>query len=88
MDPDVGKWVQMCRGRVFDVCEDSVAVMGPDTIINFVAQAMPATKDVEEFRLHRIHAAGADARMHSLIYIVLRDLALKASAIASDRNVV
>ena len=85
MDPDVGKWVQMCRGHVFDVCEDSVAVMGLVTIINLLAQAMPATK---EFRLHRIHTAGADARMHSLIYIVLRDLALKASAIASDRNVV
>ena len=87
MDPDVGKWVQMCRGRVFDVCEDSVAVMGLDTIISLLAPTMPATKDVEEFRLHRVHTAGADARMHSLIYIVLRDLALKASAMASDRNV-
>ena len=77
-----------CAEAAFLMCEDSVAVMGLDTIINLLAQAMPATKDVEEFRLHRIHTAGAGARMHSLIFIVLRDLALKASAIASDRNVV
>ena len=88
MDPDVGKWVQMCRGRVFDVCEGSVAVMGLETIINLLAQAMPATKQVEEFRLHRVHTAGADARMHCLIYIVLRDLALKATSMTFERTTV
>ena len=34
MDPDVGMWIQMCRGRVLDVNEDSVSVMGLQAIIN------------------------------------------------------
>ena len=78
MDPDVGKWIQMCRGRVFDVTQDSVNVMGLADTLRLLAPAFPATTDVEEFRANKIHTAGADARMHCLIYVVLRELCAKA----------
>ena len=83
MDPDVGMWIQMCRGRVLDVNEDSVSVMGLQAIINLLAPVLPATKEVEEFRALNIHTAGADAKMHCLIYLVLREMADKASTSAS-----
>ena len=83
MDPDVGMWIQMCRGRVLDVNEDSVSVMGLQAIINLLAPVLPATKEVEEFRALNIHTAGADAKMHCLIYLVLREMADKASKSAS-----
>ena len=83
MDPDVGMWIQLCRGRVLDVNEDSVSVMGLHAIFNFLAPVLPATKEVEEFRALNIHTAGADAKMHCLIYLVLREMADKASASAS-----
>ena len=78
MDPDVGRWIQMCRGRVFDVTQDSVNVMGLADTLRLLAPAFPATTDVEEFRASKIHTAGADARMHCLIYVVLRELCAKA----------
>ena len=78
MDPDIGKWIQMCRGRVFDAYVDSVSVLGLDKTLNLLAPALPVTKDVEEFRASKIHTAGADARMHCLIYVVLRELCAKA----------
>ena len=78
MDPDIGKWIQMCRGRAFDAYVDSVSVLGLDKTLNLLAPALPVTKDVEEFRASKIHTAGADARMHCLIYVVLRELCAKA----------
>ena len=84
MDPDVGKWIQMSRGRVFDIHEESVGVMGLDKTIHLLAPVLPVTTEVENFRANKIHTAGADARLHCLIYIVLRELCEKATAKASE----
>ena len=81
MDPDVGMWIQMCRGRVLDVNENSMSVMGLQAIIHLLAPALPTTKEVEEFRAFTIHTAGADAKMHCLIYLVLREIANEPSAV-------
>ena len=67
----------------FDVNEDSVPVMGLQAIINLLASVLPTTKEFEEFRTLKVHTAGADAKMHCLIYLVLRDMASKASAVTS-----
>ena len=79
MDPDVSKWIQMCRGREYDVTQNSHNIMGLTQTVNLLAPAFPAGNDVNEFRANKIHTAGADARMHCLIYIVLRELAAKTT---------
>ena len=79
MDPDVGKWIQVCRGRVYDETQDSRNIMGLAQTLNLLAPAFPTGNDVKEFRASKIHTAGTDARMHALIYIVLRELSTKAN---------
>ena len=83
MDPEVGMWIQMCCGRVLDVNEESVSVTGLQAIINLLAPVLPTTNEVEESRALNIHTAGADAKMHCLIYLVLREMANKASAVTN-----
>ena len=79
MDPEVGKWIQMCRGREYDVTQNSHNIMGLTQTVNLLAPFFPAGTDVNEFRSNKIHTAGADARMHCLIYIVLRELSAKTT---------
>ena len=83
MDPDIGKWIQMCRGRVRDASQDSNAVMSLTNIINDMATMLPMN-EVQEFRKNKIHTAGEDAHMHCLIYTALRKLSASAEVPASD----
>ena len=83
MDPDVGKWIQTCRGRVFDLDGNSNAVMSLSTIVNLMAPMMP-TNEVQEFRKNTLHAAGEDAHMHCLIFTALRKLSVSVEAPAYD----
>ena len=83
MDPEVGMWIQMCYGRVLDVNEESVSVTGLQAIINLLAPVLPTTNEVEESRALNIHTTGSDAKMHCLVYLVLREIANKASAVTN-----
>ena len=53
--------------------------MGLAQTLNLLAPTFPTGNDVKEFRASKIHTAGTDARMHALIYIVLRELSMKAN---------
>ena len=79
MDPDVGKWIQVCRGRVYDETQDRRNIMGLAQTLNLLAPAFPTGNDVKEFRASKIQTAGTDAQMHALNYIVLRELSTKAT---------
>ena len=71
MDPDVGAWAQRCMGRDVSPDERSAPMMSLKAAVNLL---LPKSELVEGLQKHH-HTAGADARLHLLLYIALRSLA-------------
>ena len=70
MDPDVCKWAQACKGRIFEPHESN-NVLSLKQLLDLL---LPANTDVQGIK-ERLHTAGADAEAHRLVYIALRNLA-------------
>ena len=70
MDPGVCKWVQICKGRIFEPHENN-NVLSLEKLLDLL---LPTNKDVQGIK-RKLHTAGADAQAHRLIYIALRNLA-------------
>ena len=84
MDPAIGKWIQRCCGRIFDVHENSMAVMSLERTIDLLSPSLPVCEAVQNFRANRLHTAGSDAQLHCLIYKALRDIATKGLDLAAQ----
>ena len=84
MDPAIGKWIQCCCGRIFDVHENSMAVMSLERTIDLLSPSLPVCEAVQNFRANRLHTAGSDAQLHCLIYKALRDIATKGLDLAAQ----
>ena len=70
MDPGVCKWVQICKGRIFEPHENN-NVLSLEKLLDLL---FPTNKDVQGIK-RKMHTAGADAQAHRLVYIALRNLA-------------
>ena len=71
MDPDVGAWVQRCRGRDVALEEKSAPVLSLKTATSLL---LPKS-DLIDTLISNSHTAGADAQLHRLVYIAMRSLA-------------
>ena len=80
MDPVIGKWIQTCCGREFDVHENSLAVMSLEKTIHLLSPILPASEALSSFRANRLHTAEADAQLHCVVYIALREMSTNALA--------
>ena len=49
MDPTIGKWIQLCCGRTFDVHENTMAVLSLKRIINLLLPSLPACEEEANF---------------------------------------
>ena len=75
MDPDVGKWLQVCKGRDFQEHEtNNVLSLG-----HMIDLLFPKGDEAHVLK-SRLHTAGADAQIHRLVYNALRQMALSADA--------
>ena len=73
MDPDIGAWAQRCLGRDVSPDEKSAPMLSLKAAVNLL---LPETALVEGLQMYH-HTAGADAKLHRLLYIALRSLAAK-----------
>ena len=74
MDPDVGKWLQSCKGRDFQEYESN-NVLGLRHMIDLL---FPRS-DKAHLLKPNLHKAGDDAQAHRLVYNALYSVALSAS---------
>ena len=86
MDPTIGKWIQLCCGRTFDVHENTMAVLSLERTINLLLPSMPACETVQKFRANRLHTAANDAQLHCLIYQALRNMAMRGLDLAAQNK--
>ena len=86
MDPTIGKWIQLCCGRTFDVHENTMAVLSLERTINLLLPSLPACDTVQNFRANRLHTAASDAQLHCLIYQALRNMATRGLDLAAQNN--
>ena len=71
MDPDVGKWLQCYKGRVFEEHESKYVL----TLRHMLDLLFPKN-DKAHLLKPSLHTAAADAQAHRLVYNALRSLAL------------
>ena len=76
MDPDVGAWVQACRGRDVQRGEDGRQALSLAKAVNLLVPKDEATQHL----LQNAHTAGADAQLHRLVYIALLSLLQESGA--------
>ena len=86
MDPTIGKWIQLCCGRTFDVHENTMAVLSLERTINLLLPSLPACDTVQNFRANHLHTAASDAQLHCLIYQALRNMATGGLDLASQNT--
>ena len=73
MDPDVGSWVQRCFGPCVATDEKSAPVLS----LKKATGLLLPTSDRNGKLIENSHTAGADAQLHRLVYIAMRELAAK-----------
>ena len=86
MDPTIGKWIQLCCGRTFDVHENTMAVLSLERTINLLLPSLPACETVQNFRANPLHTAASDAQLHCLIYQALRNMATRGLDLAAQNK--
>ena len=74
MDPDVGKWLQACKGRDFQEFESNNVL----SLRHMIDLLFPRGDDAHLLK-PKLHRAGADAQAHRLVYNALHSLAKSAS---------
>ena len=70
MDPDIGSWVQKCKGRDVTSDEKSLPML---SLKNAVHMLLPKSELAKSLQAH-CHTAGADAQLHRLLYIAFMSL--------------
>ena len=71
MDPDVGKWLQWCKGRDFEAHESKYVLP-----LRHMLDLLFPSNDKAHLLKSNLHTAAADAQAHRLVYNALRSLAL------------
>ena len=71
MDPDVGKWLQCCKGRDFEAHESKYVLP-----LRHMLDLLFPSNDKAPLLKSNLHTAAADAQAHRLVYNALRSLAL------------
>ena len=71
MDPDVGKWLQCCKGRDFEPHESKYVLP-----LRHMLDLLFPSNDKAHLLKSNLHTAAADAQAHRLVYNALRSLAL------------
>ena len=71
MDPDVGKWLQCCKGRDFEAHESKYVLP-----LRHMLDLLFPSNDKAHLLKPNLDTAAADAQAHRLVYNALRSLAL------------
>ena len=74
MDPDVGKWLQACKGRDFQEYESNNVL----SLRHMIDLLFPRSDEAHLLK-PKLHKAGVDAQAHRLVYNALHSLAMSAS---------
>ena len=79
MDPDVGEWVQRCKGRDRERADDGRQVMSLKMAVSLL---LPRDRVINDL-LAKLHSAGADAQLHRLIFLAMAKLLSESAFVSS-----